>query len=84
MVVRHVGDGGLGELEVGEHLAEHRGRVPRQRLIQRTPRETQSGGSHRGAEDVQRLHRHLEALARFTQAVPTGTRQAWKRKVASG
>jgi hypothetical protein len=61
---RHLRELRLRELEVAEDAAEHlpRGRSLH-RLVEGAPREAERGGGDRGAEDVERPHRDLEALA---------------------
>jgi hypothetical protein len=81
----HVAQRGLGELEVGQVLAEHlaaRGLL--QRLVERAAREAQRRRGHRGAEDVQRAHRQLEALAGRAEQAILGDPAAAKRRRASG
>ncbi len=69
----HLAQSGLGELKVGQVLAEHLA-LPRMghRLGEGAARHAQRGGGHRGAEDVQRLHGQLEAaIHRAHQRVGT-------------
>ena len=49
----------------------------RERLVERAAREAERGGGDRGAEDVERLHRQLEALAR--RAEPLRRRECGSR-----
>ena len=59
---RHLAQLGLGELEVGQPLAEHLpGLRVGHRFGQRAARHAQRRRCHRGAENIQRLHRQLEA-----------------------
>ena len=59
---RHLAQLGLGELKVGQPLTEH---LPAlrvgHRFGQRTARHAQRRRCHRGAKNIQRLHRQLEA-----------------------
>jgi hypothetical protein len=55
-----------------------------QRFVQRAAGEAQGGGGDRGAEDVERLHGDLEALARYAEQAASGHRQPLKRSRASG
>ena len=65
---RHVGDCRLGELKVGQHLAEHLARLgARHGFIEGAAGKADRGGSHRGAEDVQGPQRDLEAPRRLAQ-----------------
>jgi hypothetical protein len=64
----HLGQPALGELEVGQGLPEHGpGGVPPQGLVQGPAGKAQCGGGYRGAEDIQGLHGHLEALSFLPQ-----------------
>ena len=72
-VGRHVAEGRLAELEIGQALREHASCLRMyQRLVERTPRKAQGRRSDAGAEDVQRAHRQLEAVTGLAQALQLG------------
>ena len=61
---------GLRHLQIAERRAEQlsrRGMLDR--LVQRAAGKAQRRGADRRAEDIERRHRHLEALARLAEPV---------------
>src|SRR5262249_13838101 len=77
---RHVGDVALDHLQFRQWSAKQFSALgPFDRFGERTARETKRRGPHRGAEDIERRHRDLEAVAGSTDenvgadtAVPEG------------
>ena len=80
---RAVGDRGLRQLQVAERRAEQLSRRGvLDHLVQRAAREAERRGADGRAEDVERRHRDLEALARRAEAV--GHRHAARVELQRG